>query len=140
MFVSSGLTRSGPVPAVVLMMGNPALAAARVIFIESEIEAPVETVFAAWADQIAGEGQHIIAQDTHALLAVEWALPGERLSRHRTSLTLTFERRSRDRTCMTLTHAGFGKGEAWDEALAWFARGWPAVCAEMKAAIEAPAR
>lgn len=136
MFVSSGLTRSGPVPAVVLMMGNPAFAAARVIFIEAEIEAPVETVFAAWADQIAD--QHVIAQDTHALLTVEWALPGAALSRHRTSLTLTFERRAGVRTSMTLTHAGFGKGEAWDEALVYFAQGWPAVCAEMKIAIEAP--
>ncbi len=137
MFVASGLTRGSAVPAVVLMMGNPALAAARIIFLECEIDAPVETVFAAWADQIAGEGQHIIAQDTHALLTVEWALPTPALHRHRTSLTLTFERRGSARTTMTITHAGFGKGEAWDEALAWFAQGWPAVAAEMKAAIEA---
>lgn len=138
MFMASGLTRWGSVPAVVLLMGNPALAAARVVFVESEVDAPIETVFEAWSAQLGGEGASILAREANSLLSVQWAVPSSLsgISAQRTVLTLTFERRADDQTVVTLTHAGFGKGEEWDEALAFFAQGWPHVAGEMKAAIE----
>lgn len=51
MVLASGLTRWGSVPAVLLFMGNPAHAAARIVYVETEIEAPVEALFEAWTSE-----------------------------------------------------------------------------------------
>lgn len=136
MYMASGLTRWGSVPAILLFMRNPAHADARIIYIEDEIGAPPEAVFAAFEAQLAGDGA-VLTREAETLLTVQFEMPADlaRLAGHRTVLTLTFEPKG-DGTRLTLTHAGFGKGAAWDEALAWFTRAWPAVAIQMKATLE----
>ncbi len=137
MYMASGLTRWGSVPAIMLFMRNPAHAAARIIYVEEDIDVPVESVFAAFEAQLVAEAGVTLAREANALLTVQWAVP-ERfagLSAHRTVLTLTFESRA-DKTKLTLTHAGFGQGETWDEALDYFTQAWPSVVLQMKDALE----
>lgn len=136
MYMASGLTRWGSVPAILLFMRNPAHADARIIYIEDEIDAAPAAVFGAFEAQLAGDGA-VLTRDAETLLTVQFEMPAElaKLAGHKTVLTLTFEPKG-EGTRMTLTHAGFGKGEAWDEALAWFTRAWPAVVTQMKVALE----
>jgi|GEM_PF-2815810 len=138
MYIASGLTRSGSVPAILLFMRNPQHAEARIIYIEEEIDAPVEAVFAAFEAQIGAQAGAVLARETDALLTVQWSMPEElpEISAQRTVLTLTFERAAGGRTRLTLTHAGFGRGEAWDKGLGFYTRGWPEVIGQMKVAIE----
>lgn len=138
MYIASGLTRSGSVPAILLFMRNPQHAEARIIYIEEEIEAPVEAVFAAFEAQIGTQAEMVLAREADALLTVQWAMPEElgEISAQRTVLTLTFERLPGGRTKLTLTHAGFGRGEAWDKGLAYYTQGWPAVLTQVKEALE----
>ena len=142
MYIASGLTRSGSVPAILLFMRNPAHAEARIIYIEEEIDAPVEAVFAAFDARIGAQADTTLAREQDALLTVQWAMPDEfpAIRSHRTVLTLTFERVSGGKTRLTLTHAGFGRGEAWDQALAYFTQGWPSVLLQMKDALENASR
>jgi uncharacterized protein YndB with AHSA1/START domain len=137
MYMASGLTRWGSVPAILLFLRNPAHADARIIYIEDEIAAPPGAVFAAFEAQLAGDGA-VLAHETERLLTVQFAMPADlpKLAGHRTVLTLTFEPKG-EGTRLTLTHAGFGKGAAWDEGLGWFTRAWPAVVTQMKAVLEA---
>jgi uncharacterized protein YndB with AHSA1/START domain len=137
MYMASGLTRSGSVPAILLFMQNPAHAQARIIYIEDEIDAPVEAVFAAFDAQVGAQGDATLAREQDRLLTVQWTMADDlpAVRAHRTVLTLTFERRG-ERTQLTLTHAGFGRGEAWDQALGYYTRGWPDVITQMKAAID----
>jgi len=138
MYIASGLTRSGSVPAILLFMRNPQHAEARIIYIEEEIDAPVEAVFAAFEAQIGTQAELVLAREPDALLTVQWAMPEElgQISAQRTVLTLTFERLPGTRTKLTLTHAGFGRGEAWDKGLAYYTQGWPAVLTQVKEALE----
>lgn len=140
MYLASSLTRWGSVPAVILYTGNPATAAARIAYVEAEIEAPVETVFKAWAeaDEIRDPNGAQIAYAPDELITVQLPMPAHMaaIAAHRTVLTLTFECRPGERTLLTLTHAGFGKGAEWDEALAFYTRAWPEVVAYLKATIE----
>lgn len=169
MFMASGMTRWGSVPAVLLMMQNPAQAAARIVFVETEIDAPVEAVFDAWATaegmnwfakaivepkvggtyevhflpdapvgQRGSEGGKILAYEQNRLLTVQWSMPPymPAIRQHQTMLTLTFERRGDNLTRFTLTHSGFGRGQEWDEGLAYFSKTWPQVVAKMKATVE----
>ncbi len=134
MLVASGLTRSGPVSSVMLFMPHRAGAQARIIYLEEAFGAVPATVFAAFEAQL--RGQAIVAREADALLTVQFPMPEAlaELESQRTVLTLTCEAIG-DETRLTLTHAGFGRGAAWDKALDYFARGWPAVLAQMKHAI-----
>lgn len=136
MYMASGLTRWGSVPAILLFLRNPAHADARIIYIEDEIGAPPGAAFAAFEAQLAGDGA-VLSREVDRLLTVQFAMPEDlaKLAGHKTVLTLTFEPKG-EGTRLTLTHAGFGKGTAWDEALTWFTRAWPAVVIQMKAALE----
>lgn len=138
MYIASGLTRSGSVPAILLFMRNPQHAEARIIYVEEEVEAPVEAVFAAFEAQIGAQAGMVLAREANALLTVQWSMPEDMpsISAQRTVLTLTFEQSPGGRTRLTLTHAGFGRGEAWDQGLAYYTRGWPEVIGQMKIAIE----
>lgn len=138
MYIASGLTRSGSVPAILLFMRNPQHAEARIIYIEEEIDAPVEAVFRTFEAQIGAKADMVLARETDALLTVQWSMPDElpEISSHRTVLTLTFERAPGSKTRMTLTHAGFGRSEAWDKGLAYYTQGWPVVLTQIKEALE----
>lgn len=136
MVIASGLTRSGSVPAVLLFMQKPEQAQARIIYAEEAFDAPVEQVFGAFEAQLDAQATMTLAREADALLTVQFPMPAAlaELSAQRTVLTLTFEARG-GRTRVTLTHAGFGRGAAWDKALDYFTRGWPSVLAQMKHAI-----
>lgn len=138
MYIASGLTRSGSVPAILLFMRNPQHAEARIIYIEEEIDAPVEAVFAAFEAQIGAQAEQVLAREADALLTVQWSMPEElaEISAQRTVLTLTFEQLPGNRAKLTLTHAGFGRGDAWDKGLTFYTQGWPEVIGQMKVAIE----
>ncbi|MFC3713593.1 SRPBCC domain-containing protein [Sphingoaurantiacus capsulatus] len=137
MHIASGLTRSGSVPAVLLFMRSPEQAQARIIYLEEDIGAPVDAVFAAFEAQLGAQAATPLAREAGALLTVQFAMPAEfdEIAAQRSVLTLTFEAKGAD-TKITLTHAGFGRGGAWDEALAYFTQGWPAVLLQMKDALE----
>jgi uncharacterized protein YndB with AHSA1/START domain len=141
MYIASGLTRSGSVPAILLFMRNPEHAQARIIYAEEEFEAPAPRVFAAFEAQLGAAAATPLAREADALLTIQFAMPAElsELDGQRTVLTLTFEAKGAA-TRVTLTHAGFGRGAAWDKALGYFTQGWPSVLAQMKHALEnAPA-
>ncbi|MCA3254900.1 MAG: hypothetical protein INF91_04690, partial [Alphaproteobacteria bacterium] len=108
MYMASGLTCWGSVPAILLFLRNPAHADARIIYIEDEIAAPPEAVFAAFDAQLSGEGA-VLTREAGALLTVQLDMPEslEKLAGCRTALTLTFEPKGAS-TRLTLTHAGFG--------------------------------
>jgi len=136
MHIASGLTRSGSVPAILLFTPHPDQAQARVIYVEEAFDAPVATVFAAFEGQLGAEAATTLAREVDALLTVQFPMPETlaELGAQRTVLTLTFETRG-GATRLTLTHAGFGRGAAWDRALGYFTQGWPSVLAQMKHAI-----
>lgn len=137
MYIASGLTRSGSVPAILLFMRNPDHAQARIIYVEEEFGAPVEAVFAAFEAQLGADAATPLAREADALLTIQFPMPAEltALAGQRTVLTLTFEVRG-GKTRLTLTHAGFGRGEAWDQALGYFTQGWPSVLLQIKDALE----
>ena len=136
MYIASGLTRSGSVPAILLFMRNPEHAQARIIYVEEEFDAPVDAVFAAFEAQLGAEAATPLAREADALLTIQFPMPAEltALAGQRTVLTLTFEVRG-GQTRLTLTHAGFGRGEAWDQALSYYTQGWPAVLLQIKDAL-----
>jgi hypothetical protein len=137
MYIASGLTRSGSVPAILLFMRNPEHAQARIIYVEEEFDASVEAVFAAFEAQLGAEAATTLAREADALITIQFPMPAEltTLAGQRTVLTLTFEARG-SQTKLTLTHAGFGRGEAWDQALSYYTQGWPAVLTQIKHALE----
>ena len=137
MYIASGLTRSGSVPAILLFMRNPEHAQARIIYVEEEFDAPVDAVFAAFEAQLGAEAATTLAREADALLTIQFPMPAEltALAGQRTVLTLTFEMKG-GRTKLTLTHAGFGRGDAWDQALGYYTQGWPAVLLQIKDALE----
>lgn len=137
MYIASGLTRSGSVPAILLFMRNPEHAQARIIYVEEVFDAPVEAVFAAFEAQLGADAATPLAREADALLTIQFPMPAEltALAGQRTVLTLTFEVRG-GQTRLTLTHAGFGRGEAWDQALGYFTQGWPSVLLQIKDALE----
>lgn len=136
MYIASGMTRSGSVPAILLFMRNPEHAQARIIYVEEEFDAPAETVFAAFEAQLGTQATTALAREADALLTVQFPMPAElsALAGQHTVLTLTFEGRGGS-TKLTLTHAGFGRGEAWDQALSYFTQGWPSVLLQIKDAL-----
>ena len=85
---------------------------------------------------VAGSGRERV-RDEGALLSVEWAIPEPlaRIAGQATLLTLTFEP-SGEGSWLTLTHAGFGRGPEWDEALLWHRRLWPVVLDGLERALE----
>lgn len=136
MYIASGLTRSGSVPAILLFMRNPEHAQARIIYVEDEFDASIEAVYATFEAQLGVQAGTTLAREADALLTVKWPMPVEliELAGQHTVLTLTFER-SGAATKVTLTHAGFGRGAAWDKALGYFTQGWPSVLAQIKHSI-----
>lgn len=136
MTIASGLTRSGSVPAILLFMQKPEPAQARVVYAEETFDAPAAAVFAGFEAQLGAQAATTLAREPDALLTVQFPMPDDlaELGAQRTVLTLTFEAKA-GRTRLTLTHAGFGRGEAWDRALGYFAQGWPSVLAQMKHAL-----
>jgi uncharacterized protein YndB with AHSA1/START domain/uncharacterized protein YciI len=77
------------------------------------------------------EGCTVLAFEPERLLAVSWNSPPEYpLARQqRTQLILHFEDAGPGRTRVRLVNHGYGEGEEWDAAFAYFERAWTYVMA-----------
>jgi uncharacterized protein YndB with AHSA1/START domain len=78
------------------------------------------------AGQRGAEGMRILALQPKKMLAFTWSapphLPGVRMQR--THVVVRFREVSGGRTRVVLTHDGWGEGEEWDEAFAYFSKAW----------------
>ena len=72
------------------------------------------------------EGAKILALQPKKMLSITWNAPPElsEVRKHWTHVTVRFEESPKRQTKVTLTHDGWGEGEEWDEAFAYFTRAW----------------
>lgn len=84
------------------------------------------------------EGTHVLGYQDQRMLTVTWALPPymPEVRPHLTPLTLYFEPLDEDTTRLTVHHSGWGTGEKWDEARAYFVATWPKILAAFKQTVE----
>jgi uncharacterized protein YndB with AHSA1/START domain len=73
-----------------------------------------------------GEGCRFLAIEEPCMLSFTWNAPPEfpDVRRQKTHVTLRFEEVSMERTRVILTHDGWGSGEEWQLARAYFERAW----------------
>jgi len=72
------------------------------------------------------EGARILALEPKQMLSFTWSAPPE-LSYARkqwTHVVVRFRKLAEGQTKVSLTHDGWGEGEEWDKAFAYFARAW----------------
>lgn len=76
-----------------------------------------------------GEGCSILALQEHAMLSFTWNAPPEmpNIRKQFTHVTLYFNAVDQITTRMQLIHNGWGRGEEWDAAFAYFEKAWGAV-------------
>ncbi|MFN3835106.1 MAG: SRPBCC family protein [Glycocaulis sp.] len=107
--------------------------------IELRPQGPFELFFLPDAEpgQRGSEETIILGYQENRMLSVSWALPPymAEVRPHHTHLLLRFEPLDGDRTRVSLTHSGWGEGEAWDAAHAYFERVWPHVLGSMPAVM-----
>lgn len=75
------------------------------------------------------EGMRILAFEPEKRLAYTWNAPPEipEIRGQRTQVIVELEALGAERTRVCLTHLGWGRGEAWDRAYAYFDRAWGAI-------------
>lgn len=75
------------------------------------------------------EGMRILAFEPEKRLAYTWNAPPEipEIRGQRTQVIVELEALGAARTRVRLTHLGWGHGEAWDRAYAYFDRAWGAI-------------
>lgn len=73
-----------------------------------------------------GEGVRLLAIQPTSMLSFTWNAPPEipSVRRQRTHVTLRLIALEPQRTRVRLTHDGWGTGEPWDRAFAYFERAW----------------
>ncbi|MGD2178789.1 MAG: SRPBCC domain-containing protein [Anaerolineae bacterium] len=96
--------------------------------VELRVDGPYEILFNPDAPpgERGAEGMRVLAFQPRTMLAFTWNAPPH-LSEVRGQLThvLVRLRRGEDgRTQVRLTHGGWGEGDQWDEAFAYFERAW----------------
>lgn len=79
--------------------------------------------------QRGGEGMRILALQPKKMLAFTWSAPPHlpNVRNQRTHVVVRFKELTKGRTQVTLTHDGWGEGEEWDQAFAYFSRAWAEV-------------
>jgi len=96
--------------------------------IEPEVDGLYEIFFnpAAEPGQRGGDGMRILAFEPPKLLAFTWNAPLDmpHVRAQRTSVVVRFADTGDGRTRVSLTHTGWGEGEEWDRAFAYFTRAW----------------
>ena len=89
---------------------------------------PYEIYFApdAPAGQRGAEGTQVLTFTAPRMLAVTWNNPPSLapIRPQMTHLQLWFDPLENQRARLTLKHSGWGPGEIWDQALAYFDRAW----------------
>jgi uncharacterized protein YndB with AHSA1/START domain len=99
--------------------------------IELRIDGPYEIFFDPEAEpgRRGGEGVRILALEPKRMLSITWNAPPHlsEVRKQWTHVTVEFEETRKGQTRVTLTHDGWGEGEEWDEAFAYFTRAWAGV-------------
>ncbi len=72
------------------------------------------------------EGMRILSFEPEKRFSYTWNAPPEipEIRGQRTQVTVELESLAPDRTRVRITHQGWGEGEAWDRAYAYFDRAW----------------
>jgi len=72
------------------------------------------------------EGMRVMALQPNRMLAFTWNAPPDLTSvrEQLTHVVIRFMELAEGRTQVTLTHDGWGEGEEWDKAFAYFVRAW----------------
>ncbi len=83
------------------------------------------------------EGCTVLAFEPERMLALSWNAPPEfpQVRRQRTQVILHFEDAGPGRTRVRLVNHGYGEGEEWDRAFAYFERAWEQVMASFARAL-----
>ncbi len=78
------------------------------------------------AGERGGEGNTILAIQPKRMLAFTWNAPPNlpNVRQQRTSVVLRFNELAPGKTKITLIESGWGEGEEWDQAYAYFTRAW----------------
>lgn len=99
--------------------------------VELRVEGPYEIFFNPEAEpgQRGGEGLRILAFQPHKMLSFTWNAPPHlpNVRQQRTHVVVRFKELTPGQTQVTLTHDGWGEGDEWDQAFAYFSRAWPQV-------------
>ena len=96
--------------------------------VEARIDGAYEMFFDLDAPpgQKGGEGMRILAIQPKTLLSFTWNAPPHlpNVRPQRTHVVVRFKELAAGRTQVTLTHDGWGEGDEWDQAFAYFNRAW----------------
>jgi len=96
--------------------------------IQLKIDGPYEIFFNLEAEpgERGGEEMRVLAFQPKKMLSFTWNAPPRlpNVRGQRTHVVVRFKELSEERTQVTLTHDGWGEGEEWDEAFAYFSRAW----------------
>lgn len=105
--------------------------------VEARVGGPYEIYFSTTAPEglRGSEGCKIHTVEPMKLLVFEWnappSIPALRNSGVHTLVYLQLEELGPKQTRVTLTHTGWGEGEDWDKAYAYFDRAWDAVLSNL---------
>jgi uncharacterized protein YndB with AHSA1/START domain len=96
--------------------------------IELRVSGPFEMYFNpnGTPGQRGGEGNEILAIQPKKMLAFTWNAPPHlpNVRQQRTSVVVRFNEIEKGRTKVTLIASGWGEGEEWDKAFAYFSSAW----------------
>jgi uncharacterized protein YndB with AHSA1/START domain len=96
--------------------------------IDARVDGPYKIFFDPEAEprRRGAEGAKVLALQPKKRLSITWNAPPElsEVRKHWTHVTVRFEEIQKGQTKVTLTHNGWGEGEEWDEAFAYFMRAW----------------
>jgi uncharacterized protein YndB with AHSA1/START domain len=96
--------------------------------VDIRVNGPYEILFdpEAEAGKRGAEGVRILALEPKKMLSFTWSAPPEmpEVRKQWTHVVVRFQEISKRQTKVTLAHDGWGEGEEWDEAFAYFARAW----------------
>jgi len=76
--------------------------------------------------QRGGEGNLILAIQPQSMLSFTWNAPPHlpNVRQQRTSVVVRFKELEKGQTKVTLAESGWGEGEEWDKAFAYFSKAW----------------
>lgn len=96
--------------------------------VDVRVDGPYEIFFdpEAKPGRRGAEGVKIPALQPKKMLSITWNAPPElsEVRKQWTHVTVRFEETQKGQTKVTLTHDGWGEGEEWNEALAYFTKAW----------------
>jgi len=96
--------------------------------VELRVDGPYEVFFNPNAEPglRGGEGLRILAIQPKTMLSFTWNAPPHlpNVRPQHTHVVVRFKELDQGRTRVTLTHDGWGEGEEWDQAFAYFREAW----------------